>query len=427
MTTRFVALQHRDFRLIWFGRLLSAIGTQMSFTAVAWQVAQLVGDATLNFSVVDRHYELQQDALALGALGLARVIPIVTFALIGGVLADNFDRRRLMFVTQSVLALVAAILAFLTFSGHISVWVVYGLSIASSAATAFDEPSRQSLIPNLVPREHLTNAVSLNTLLFYTASVVGPAVAGLLIGTFDLGLVYAIDAFSFLAVIVSLALMNYRGNVPAGTNRNIGWSALIEGLRFVHQAKLIWSTMLLDFWATFFSSARTMLPLVAKDILGVGPAGYGLLSTAQAVGAIAAGLILSIRSDIRRQGIVLLVSVIIYGLATALFGLSTLFWLSYLLFAFTGAADTVSTVIRGTIRQLTTPDHLRGRMTSVNMIFFMGGPQLGEMEAGLVASLLGVPFAIFSGGVATILITIWIARQYPRLRHLTLETLPMSS
>jgi MFS family permease len=180
--------------------------------------------------------------------------------------------------------------------------------------------------------------------------------------------------------------------------------------------------MLLDFFATFFSSARMMLPIIAGDILHVGPAGFGLLSTAQPVGAVLAGAATTLRKDIHRQGIVLLVSVAAYGAATALFGITTIFALSYVLFGITGAADTVSTVIRGTIRQLMTPDRLRGRMTSVNMIFFMGGPQLGELEAGLVASLLGAPFAIFTGGIATILLTGWVAWRYPRLRNYTSET-----
>jgi MFS family permease len=175
--------------------------------------------------------------------------------------------------------------------------------------------------------------------------------------------------------------------------------------------------MLLDFFATFFASARTLLPLVATDILGLGAEGFGFLSTAQPVGAVVAGVILSVRRDIDRQGVVLLISVALYGLATALFGLSTNFALSYFLFAFTGVGDTISTVIRGTIRQLVTPDELRGRMTSVNMVFFMGGPSLASSKAGIAASLLGVPFAIVSGGLATVLLTGWIAWRYPRLRN----------
>jgi len=421
MTQRFVALQHRDFRLLWFGRLVSAVGSNMQIIAVNWHMVELLSGQSYPLSLGSWSFELNAEALGLGTLGLVRMVPIVIFALLGGMVADNVDRRRIMIWTQSASLFFSGLLALLALTGRASVGWVYLLSAAGAAATAFDEPARQSLVPNIVPREHFTNAVSLTTLLFYTASVVGPAVAGVLIGAFDVGIVYLIDAGSFFAVLVALLLMAYRR--PAGQPRSgFQWQALVEGMRFTYRSRLIWSTMLLDFFATFFSSARTMLPLVARDILGLGAEGYGLLATAQPLGAIAAGVTLALRRDIRRQGVVLLVSVTIYGLATALFGLSTVLTLSYFLFALTGAGDTVSTVIRGTIRQLATPDRLRGRMTSVNMIFFMGGPQLGELEAGLVASVLGVSFAIFSGGVATVLLTAWIAWRYPRLRTFTLDS-----
>jgi MFS family permease len=246
-------------------------------------------------------------------------------------------------------------------------------------------------------------------------TILGPAVAGVLVGVFDIGLVYALNALSFLAVIIALLLMRYRGHASR-IGSGLGWRALKEGFRFVYREKMIWSTMLLDFFATLFASARTMLPIVASDLLGLGVQGYGLLATAQPLGALVAGLVLSLREDIYRQGSVLLSSVAIYGLATALFGLSTSFIVSYFLFALTGAGDTVSMVIRNTIRQLNTPDRLRGRMTGINMMFFMGGPQLGELEAGLVASLFGVSFAILSGGLATVALTAFVAWRFPHLR-----------
>jgi hypothetical protein len=203
----------------------------------------------------------------------------------------------------------------------------------------------------------------------------------------------------------------------------MSWHALKEGMRFTFDTRIIRATMLLDFLATFFSSARTMLPIVASDLLGLGAAGYGLLATAQPIGALLAGGFLALRRAIDRQGLVLLVSVGVYGVATALFGLSTSLVLSYILFALTGAGDTISTVIRNTIRQVMTPDHLRGRMTGVNMIFATGGPQLGELEAGVVAAALGVPFAIVTGGLATVIMTAWIAWRYPRLRQSTLRSM----
>jgi MFS family permease len=317
---------------------------------------------------------------------------------------------------QSAAALFATILAILTFAGTISIPLIYLLTAAGAAAAAFDEPARQSIVPNLVEEADLANAVSLNTILWQLATIIGPAIAGVLVGVYDVGIVYAINAASFFLAIASLLLMNYRGKAATSFS-GLGWQALIEGVKFTYQAKLIWSTLLLDFLATFFSSARTMLPIVANEVLGLGAAGYGLLATAQPVGALVAGGVMALRKQIRHQGVVLLASVAIYGLATALFGLSTILALSYFFFALTGAGDTVSTVIRGTLRQLLTPDRLRGRMTSVNMIFFMGGPQLGELEAGLVASVFGAPVAIFTGGLATFLLTLWIAYRYPRLRR----------
>ncbi len=415
---RLVALQYRDFRLLWFGRLFSTTGSRMQLIAINWHIYDLLREQTYTISLLGRDIDLGAEALGLGTLGLVRVIPITLFALLGGVLADTRDRRRLLIWVQTASALFAAILTGLTISGHATIPLIYLLTGAASAAAAFDEPSRQSLVPNLVPKEHFANAVSLNTLLWQLASIIGPALAGVLVGSYDVSLVYGINAVSFVAVILSLLLMEYRGKA-ATTMTGLGWQALVDGIRFTYRTKLIWSTLLLDFLATFFSSAQTMLPIVASDVLGVEAAGYGLLATGQPVGALIAGGVLALRRDIRRQGVVLLVSVAVYGLATALFGVSTIFALSYVLFALTGAGDIVSTVIRGTLRQLMTPDHLRGRMTSVNMIFFMGGPQLGELEAGLVASIFGAPVAIFTGGIATVLLTGWIAWKYPRLRRYT--------
>lgn len=416
-STRLVAFQHRDFRLLWSGHFISTIGSQMQLVAIDWHVFTLLRGQSLTISLFGRPLVLGAEALGLGSLGLVRVIPIVLFALLGGMLADAQDRRRLMIWTQSAAALFAAVLAFVTLSGRDGVGLIYLLTSAGAAAHAFDNPARQSLVPNLVPRAHLTNALSLNTLSWQIASIAGPALTGVLVGRFNIGLIYALNALSFLAVIVALVMMRYRGQVAVNGNGGLGWQPLLEGLRFTFGSPLITSTMLLDFFATLFSSARTMLPIVAGQVLGVSVEGYGVLATAQAVGAVAAGIILSLRHEIRRQGVVLLVSVALYGLATALFGVSRLFALSYFLFALTGTGDTVSTVIRNTIRQLATPDHLRGRMTSVNMIFFMGGPQLGELEAGLVAAAFGAPFSIVSGGVATVLLTAWVAWRYPWLRR----------
>ncbi|NWF67545.1 MAG: MFS transporter [Chloroflexi bacterium] len=419
-TPRLAALRHRDFRLMWFGDMAAITGAQVQLFAINWHVVQLLANQTATFSLLGQTVTLQNEGLqafGLGLVGLARVVPIIIFALIGGLLADSRDRRQMLIRARGASLLLAVLLAALTLSGQITLLAVYLLTAAMSAVTAFANPARQSLVPNLVPREHLTNAISLNTLMFQISTISGPALFGLLIARFDLGVSYAVTAVGFVIVIMALLNIEYRGKVIS--NSGMGWSALVEGLRFTVKTPMIWSTMLLDFFATFFSSAQTMLPLVVTHILKLDASWYGLLGTAQPIGAVLAGTILALRRGIHRQGRVLLWSIGLYGAATALFALSNVFALSYVLYALTGVGDTVSTVIRGTVRQLLTPDALRGRMTSVNMMFFMGGPQLGELEAGIVAALFGVPFSIFSGGVATVLLTAWIAWKYPQLRRYT--------
>ena len=224
-----------------------------------------------------------------------RIVPIVIFALVGGMFADTYDRRRLLIVTQTTLAALAGILALLTFLQLENVAVVYLVTAAMSAATAFDSPAMQSLVPNLVPREHLTNALSLNATMFEIGTIAGPAIGGLLIANFSPGLVYAVNAVSFVAVILALLAIRYRGGRASGMGAGLGWNALVEGLRFVYHSPMIWSTMLLDAFATFFSSASTMLPIIAGDILHVGAAGYGILSTAQSAGALLAGFVMAAR------------------------------------------------------------------------------------------------------------------------------------
>lgn len=421
--SRFVALQHRDYRLMWAGQFVSLIGAQMQFVAINWHIYRLLQGTSFSLDLFGRQITLGSEALGLGGVGLARVVPIMIFALIGGAPADVLNRRKLLIVTSSTAAFFAALLALLSFTRGESIWAIYLLTAAGAATSAFSGPAFQAILPNLVPPEHLTNAISLNSLMRQVGTIVGPALAGLLIAAADIGWVYTANALSFLAIVAALMSIHYRGAPAAGRGAGFGWAAIVEGWRFVRGARIIWGSMLLDFFATFFGSATTLLPLVAGNILGLGAAGYGVLSTANAVGSLLAGLVISLRRDIYRQGAVLLAAVAAYGLATALFGLSANFVLSYILFALIGASDTVSTIIRQTLRQMMTPDRLRGRMTGINQIFFMGGPQLGELEAGVVASAFGAPFAIVTGGIATIVLTAYIAWRYPSLRRYTRDTL----
>ncbi len=385
----FAALRHRDFRLLWLGQFFSLTGSQMQLVTINWHVYILTrpsGEAAA--------------AAALGLVGLVRVLPIIVCSLVGGVVADAVDRKRLIVITQTVMLLSAAALAAFTASGLEQIWPIYALTALSSAAVAFDNPARQALLPALVPARDFPNAVSLGFVSFQIAMVSGPVLGGVVLARFGPTVVYVFNTVSFLAVIVAVLLMRTSGKGKAEELARVSVESLKEGLRFVWRTPIMVQTMSLDFVATFFASATALLPIFARDVLKVGEQGYGLLAAASAAGAVATGLLMTARrTGWGRPGLAVLVSVAVYGAATVGFGLSRSYWLSLLMLALAGAADTVSTVIRQTIRQLITPDRLRGRMTSVNMIFFMGGPQLGELEAGLVAAALGAPFSVVLGGV----------------------------
>jgi MFS family permease len=399
----FVALQHRNFRLLWTGQLISFSGAMMQTAAILWHVSLLV--------------PAHRRSIALGMVGLVRLMPIVFFSIAGGAVADASDRRRMMLYTQSAMCCIAATLALLAFRGLTHAWPIYALAALGSAASAFDNPARQALIPTLVPRDHLANAISLNSIMFQIASVAGPAVGGLVIATLGVAWVYAVNAVTFLCVIASLMMMRGVQARHADEAAGVTVRAMREGLGFVFSSPIIKSTMMLDFFATFFSSATALLPIFAQDVLQVGAKGYGWLYAAPSVGAVLSSVAMVHSIDkIERRGRVLIWAVVAYGAATIVFGLSRVFWLTFVCLAVTGAADNVSTVLRNVIRQLATPDHLRGRMTGVNMVFFMGGPQLGELEAGAVAQWIGPRASVVTGGVGCLIATAWIAARTPALR-----------
>jgi MFS family permease len=392
------ALKHRRFFYLWLGLLISIAGTQMQIWALFWHIRTIT-----------------DQPIALGGIGLARIFPVIIFSLIGGAVADSYKRRTVMFITQTAAALLALILGLLTQFGHVTLWIIYGITALQAVAIAFDGPSRQALVPNLVPAEDLPNAFSLTSIAAQAGSVIGPALSGIIIAVGGQQAVYYINAASFVAVLIALVLI---GDVPQKITARVNGISLIairEGIHFIVNKPIILSTMLLDFVATFFASANTLMPIIARDILNVGVVQYGWLSAAQSVGAVSAALVISQVRELRRQGFLFMGAVVVFGAATVVFGLSSSFILAWIALVVTGAADGVSTIIRNTIRQLQTPDHIRGRMTSINQIFFQGGPQLGEIEAGGVAQLFGAPFAIISGGIGCILGLGLIIRKWPQL------------
>ena len=394
---RFSSLRSRDFRLLIAGQAVSLTGSSMQQVAVVWQLYLLTGSP-----------------LSLGMLGLFRVTPILLLALGGGVAADALDRRKLMIASQTGMMLASLGLLAATHMGVVTPGIIYALAALGGVASAFDPPARQALVTQLVPVEALPNAFSLYMTAYQIAAVAGPALGGALLAWSGVEPIYLADVISYLAVIVALLAMEHKA-----TSRGLSQmsaAAAFEGLRFLKRSPIILSTMLLDFFATFLAGSLLLLPFFADQLLKVGPRGLGVLYAAQPLGATVAGVALSFLPTIRRQGRAIVVSVALYGVAIAVFGVSNWFPLSLFALAASGAADTVSAVMRQTVRQLLTPDELRGRMTSVNMMFFLGGPQLGEVEAGVVAKLAGVRFSVWSGGALCVLAAIAAAAVVPSLR-----------
>lgn len=395
----FGVLKFRDFRLLWLGLLISRIGSEMQVVAINWQMYLLTGSA-----------------LSLGFIGLARFLPVLFLSLLGGMAADLFNRRKVMIAAQIVMTLSTLSLAYITLTHQANPILIYLILAINSTAAAFDTPARQSIVPSLVPPQYFMRAVSLNTIMWQTAIVLGPSICGFIIGFWGVGSIYIINTVSFLAVILALILMHTPKHQIV-SNTSFSLKSVKEGMAFVVKTPVIYSTMLLDFFATFFSSATILLPIFAKDILSVGPQGLGLLYAAPSLGAVLSGLVISSLGKLKNQGKILLLAVTFYGFATLLFGLSKSFYLSLIFLFFSGMGDVISTIIRNTIRQLNTPDHLRGRMVSINMIFFMGGPQLGEAEAGILAAAMGTPASVVIGGLGTVIAAGLIGILIPKLRQ----------
>ncbi|MGI8475634.1 MAG: MFS transporter [Thermomicrobiales bacterium] len=401
----YLTLRHRDFRLLWATEGISTVGSQIQRAAVAWQIFQMTGDP-----------------LKLGILGLCRFVPIILFGIAGGVLADRRDRRQTLLATQFVLLLTSAALAALTFHGSISLYAIYAITIFSATVESGSNPTRQALIPALVPRGDLPGATTMNLLAFHVAAVGGPALGGLLIAWRGIGTAYLVDAVSFLAVIAAVLLMRQRPQIPSLAMG--GFAAALEGLRFLRGMPVLLGVMGTDFVATFFGVSNSLMPIFAGNILHAGPQGYGLLLAAPAAGAVATALIMGFIRMPARPGAGVLLSVLVYGACLLGFGLSRSLALSLALLAGSGAADSVSMTLRHGVRNLLTPDALRGRVAAVHRTLGVGGPQLGEFEAGLLASLIGAGPAVALGGMGTMLSAIAIAKRIPAIAAYRLDADP---
>jgi MFS family permease len=394
--------------------------------------------AAIQVAAVDWHiWRLTHDKLALGLVGLVRIGPIILLSLLGGVVSDAVDRRRLLMITESLTLLMVGILALSVLSGYESPALIYMATATVAGLSAFGSPARVAILPSLVPENRIADAARLSVVLFTVTSVMGPLVAGLILSAAEVagpGIAYLAAALAFAPSLLILLTLNVPP-LPAGEKREISIAAMKEGLNHIFSRPVLWSSMITDFVATFFSSALALLPVYADQILIHDTAGilarpevrYGLLRAAPFFGAaLGAVLMAQIGGRIKRQGEVMLWAVAVYGVATIIFGASSSFPLSLAALATLGFSDSVSAAIRNAMRQLLTPSRLRGRMQSVMSLFFLGGPQLGEFEAGAVAALANsAPFSVISGGVLTVAAVVAIAAAIPALRNYR-ETVPES-
>lgn len=393
-----VVLRNRNYALLFWGQLISAAGTQMQVVAVAWQV-----------------YLLTHSAIALGLIGLVQAIPRLLFSLVGGVFADVFDRRKMLLVIEITMVSTSAILALCTIFHVINMFIIYTVVLVAASVSAFEFPTRQAVIPTLVPREQMPDAMSLSMVMMQLTFVIGPTLGGFIIAWWGVANTYWIDVISYFVVISSLLLMVIP-RVPVEIRAQAGVGALVDGMRFLRAHPIILAVLSLDFFATFFGSPRALLPVFASDILHIGPQGLGILLAATSIGAVSLTPFTRRISRISRQGLGIALAIIGWGICIVAFGFSAgPLWLSVLFLAGAGAADMISMILRGLVVQLTTPDEYRGRISAVNAMFVIGGPMLGQFESGVVAGVVSPQFSVVSGGVACILATLAIAACVPGL------------
>jgi MFS family permease len=387
----------RPFQRFWATRVLSSLSFQMLAVAMGWHI-----------------YALTHSAYALGLLGLAQFLPMFTLTLVVGHVADRYDRRRIAAICQSIEAVAALMFVLGTFGGWLSAPVIYGLAVCVGAARAFESPAVSSLLPGVVPRGELPQATAWATSAGQTAQIVGPALGGLLYGVGP-GIAYLSCTIGF-----AMAAMMVRGislQAKPATRAPVTLESVFSGIGFIRRQPVILGALSLDLFAVLFGGATALLPVFARDILHAGPLALGMLRSASAVGALA-GTIWFAHFPLRKKpGTAMFGGVIVFGIATIVFGLSHQFLVSLLALATLGAADVISVVVRLSLVQLRTPEEMLGRVSAVNALFIGSSNQLGEFESGVTAGWWGAQPAVLVGGVATICVALLWMRLFPELRQ----------
>ncbi|MBD2294424.1 MFS transporter [Anabaena sphaerica FACHB-251] len=393
------AMIFRDYRLFTIGRVVLFTGGQMQTVALGWEL-----------------YERTNSPMALGGIGLAQVLPMIALTLITGHVADKSDRKKITLLAMLLLMFCSLTLAAISYYQG-AVFLIYACLLLTGVARAFLKPAGDALMWQLIPMSAFTNAATWNSSSFQLASVIGPALGGLSIAVFKSATgVYILSAIAALSCFFLTAAIK-----PQKTNfkkEPISLKTLAAGAEFVWNNQLILAAITLDLFAVLLGGAVALLPVFAKDILHVGPVELGYLQAAPSIGALIMAALLVYLPPIRKAGPALLWSVVGFGIVTIIFGLSRWVWLSLLMLALSGALDSISVVIRHTLVQIRTPDHLRGRVAAINSVFISASNELGGFESGLTAALFGPVFSVVGGGIGTILVVVATAAIWPEIRKL---------
>jgi MFS family permease len=393
------ALHEKNYLRYFLGSFVAMLGRQMLSVAVGWEM-----------------YEKTGSAMALGYIGLAQFLPVLLFTLPAGNLVDRLDRKNVLLWAQAIF-LVATGGLFLNSILHGPAAIMYACLVLAGIGRAFHSPANAALIPQVVSERNFTNAVTWGSINYQASSILGPTLGGAMIGILhNAAPVYLVEFLTCLIFVLVLFRTESRPYTPTGSSMT--WRSMLSGVDFVRKSPLILAAITLDMFAVLFGGAMALLPIYAKDILHVGPSGLGWMQAAPSVGAILMGFFLARQRELRKSGVLLLGSVIGFGIATIIFGLSRNFLLSLAMLFLTGVFDNVSVVIRQALVQLRTPDEMRGRVSAINYIFIGTSNELGGFESGLVAHWMGPVFSVVFGGFATIATVLGIAAIWPELRRL---------
>jgi MFS family permease len=397
----FSSLKIRDFRLYWFGMLISLIGTWIQSVAQSWLVFQLTNSAFL-----------------LGMVGFLNTIPVFLFSLLGGVVADRLNKKNILLFTQSAFMLLAFILAILTQLKLITPGQIMLIAVLNGLVMAFDGPSRQSVVVELAGKVHLLNAIALNSAAFNSARIIGPAVAGILIAVIGMSGCFYINGLSFLAVIIALLLIRAKTEAKQYPHGHI-MKDLFEGLKFIKNNPTVLSLItLVGIMSLFGISYLILMPVFAKDVLGVGAKEFGILMSATGAGALAGALMLARLGDFKQKGKLLFFSNSLFCAALLLLSLSKSYFFSLVILVFVGWSSILSMSLINTLLQIIAPDNFRGRVMSAFMFTFAGVMPFGSLLSGILTQALGVSEAILISALACSIFFIAINLVYPKIRQL---------